>query len=129
MSAQASLVELADFTGQSSGEVVSIDFFTVSTIAFKVMFVFVVLAHERRRLVQLNVTEHSMVSWRTTAAPEAVRSPDSPRVLKTWPCSFLTTPAPLKVLAFEVGVPVPWLGTPRANDAPSLAERDESEVG
>jgi hypothetical protein len=34
-----------------------VDFFTVPTVTFKVLFVFVVLAHDRRRVVHCNVTE------------------------------------------------------------------------
>ena len=30
---------------------VSVDFFTVTTVTFRVLFVFVVLAHDRRRVV------------------------------------------------------------------------------
>ncbi len=36
---------------------VSVDFFTVPTVTFKMLFVFVVLAHHRRRVVHFNVTE------------------------------------------------------------------------
>jgi hypothetical protein len=39
-------------------DLVSIDFFTVPTAGLRVLFVLVVLAHDRRRVVQLNVTEH-----------------------------------------------------------------------
>lgn len=40
------------------GQLVSIDLFTVPTLRLKVLFVFVVLAHERRRVLHFNVTEH-----------------------------------------------------------------------
>jgi hypothetical protein len=36
----------------------SIDFFTVPTATFRVLYVFVVLIHERRRVVHFNVTEN-----------------------------------------------------------------------
>jgi putative transposase len=36
---------------------VSVDFFVVPTVMFKVLFVFVVLAHERRRVLHINVTD------------------------------------------------------------------------
>jgi hypothetical protein len=36
-----------------------VDFFVVPTVLFKVLFVFVVLAHERRRVVHINVTDWS----------------------------------------------------------------------
>jgi putative transposase len=40
-----------------------LDFFTVPTVTCKVLFVFVVLAHERRRIVHVNITEHPMAQW------------------------------------------------------------------
>ncbi|MGH7389242.1 MAG: hypothetical protein ACREM3_07245 [Candidatus Rokuibacteriota bacterium] len=39
-------------------DLVSIDFFTVPTARLRVLFVLVVLAHHRRRVVHFNVTEH-----------------------------------------------------------------------
>jgi len=34
------------------------DFFTVPTLTFRLLYVFVVLNHDRRRILQFNVTEH-----------------------------------------------------------------------
>jgi transposase InsO family protein len=42
---------------------VSVDFFTVPTIRFQVLYVFLVLAHERRRVVHFNVTAHPTAEW------------------------------------------------------------------
>jgi transposase InsO family protein len=39
-------------------ELVSIDFFTVPTATFRVLFVLIILAHDRRKIVHSNVTEH-----------------------------------------------------------------------
>ena len=39
------------------------DFFTVPTVTFKVLFVFVVLAHDRRRVVHVNVTDAPTAQW------------------------------------------------------------------
>src|SRR6266702_16242 len=44
-------------------DLVSIDFFTVPTATFRVLFVLVVLAHHRRRVVYFNVTEHPTAGW------------------------------------------------------------------
>ena len=44
-------------------DLVSIDFFVVPTVRFKVLFVLVVLAHHRRRVVHFNVTEHPTAQW------------------------------------------------------------------
>ena len=39
-------------------DLVSIDFFVVPTVKFKILFVLVILAHNRRKVVHFNVTEH-----------------------------------------------------------------------
>jgi len=39
-------------------DLVATDFFIVPTVSFKVLFVFIVLVHARRRVVHFNVTEH-----------------------------------------------------------------------
>jgi len=44
-------------------QLVSIDFFVVPTIDFKLLFVFLVLAHERRRIIHFNVTHHPTAAW------------------------------------------------------------------
>jgi putative transposase len=44
-------------------DLVSIDFFTVPTAGWRVLFVLVVLAHHRRRVVHFNVTEHPTAAW------------------------------------------------------------------
>jgi putative transposase len=44
-------------------DLVSIDFFTVPTARLRVLFVLVVLAHHRRRVVHFNVTEHPTAAW------------------------------------------------------------------
>ena len=43
---------------------ISVDFFTVPTIRFQVLYVFLVLAHERRRIVHFAVTAHPTPSGR-----------------------------------------------------------------
>jgi putative transposase len=44
-------------------QLVSIDFFTVPTIRFQVLHVFLVLAHDRRRILHFNVTAHPTAEW------------------------------------------------------------------
>src|SRR5215471_3513300 len=63
------------------GQLVSIDFFTVSTVQLRVLFVFVVLAHERRRLVHFNVTEHPTAEWTAQQIIEAFPEDAAPRYL------------------------------------------------
>src|SRR6266850_1676261 len=44
-------------------QLVSIDFVTVPTIRFQVLYVFLVLAHDRRRILHCNVTAHPTAEW------------------------------------------------------------------
>jgi putative transposase len=59
----------------------SMDFFTVPTATFRVLFVFVVLSHERRRVVHFNVTEHPTEQWTTQQIREAFPWDQAPRYL------------------------------------------------
>ena len=62
-------------------ELVSIDFFTVPTATFRVLFVLIVLAHDRRRIVHFNVTEHPTAEWTSQQMVEAFCGIDSPRFM------------------------------------------------
>src|SRR5262249_23034197 len=53
------------------------DFFVVPTLAFRLLFVFVVLRHDRRELVYLNVTDH----------PTALRTARQRTIRKLIACS------------------------------------------
>ena len=46
------------FLDNHANDLVSLDFFTLPTATFRVLFVFIVLRHDRRRIVHFNVTEH-----------------------------------------------------------------------
>jgi len=57
------------------------DFFTVPTALFRVLFVFVVLSHYRRRVVHFNVTEHPTEMWTAQQIREAFPWDEAPRYL------------------------------------------------
>jgi hypothetical protein len=42
---------------------VSIDFFTVPTATFRILFVLVILSHSRRKVVHFNVTSNPTTNW------------------------------------------------------------------
>ena len=50
---------------------VSMDFFTVPTLTGRVLFVLVLLSHQRRRIVHLRVTEHPTAAWTAQQIIEA----------------------------------------------------------
>ena len=60
---------------------VSIDFFTVPTIRFQVLYVFLVLAHDRRRIVHFNVTAHPTAGWTAQQLREAFPFEEVPKYL------------------------------------------------
>src|SRR6266568_8412532 len=60
---------------------VSVDFFTVPTVSFRVLFVFVVLVHHRRRVVHFNVTVHPTAGWTGQQMVQAFPEDTAPRYL------------------------------------------------
>ena len=60
---------------------VSVDFFTVPTIRFQILCVFLVLAHERRRIVHFAVTAHPAAEWMAQQMREAFPWESAPRCL------------------------------------------------
>jgi len=63
------------------GQMVSIDFFTVATVRLHVLYVFVILAHDRRRVLHFNVTEHPTAVWAAQQIIEAFPEDGAPRYL------------------------------------------------
>ncbi|MGA3325880.1 MAG: integrase core domain-containing protein [Terriglobia bacterium] len=62
-------------------QLVSTDFFVVPTVNFRVLFVFVVLAHHRRRVIHFNVTAHPTSEWTAQQITEAFPWGPAPRYL------------------------------------------------
>ena len=60
---------------------VSVDFFVVPTIRFEILYVFLVLAHDRRRIVHFGVTEHPTAEWTAQQLREAFPWDKAPRYL------------------------------------------------
>jgi putative transposase len=60
---------------------VSIDLFIVPTIRFKLLFVLVVLAHSRRKVLHFNVTENPTAQWTAQQIVEAFPWDSAPKYL------------------------------------------------
>jgi len=63
------------------GQMVSVDFFTVPTIQLRVLYVFFILAHDRRRVLHFNVTENPTAAWTAQQILEAFPFDTAPRYL------------------------------------------------
>ena len=59
------------FLKNHATQLASIDFFTVPTALFRILFVFIVIQHDRRRLVHFNVTAHPTAEWTARQILEA----------------------------------------------------------
>jgi transposase InsO family protein len=62
-------------------DLVAMDFFVVPTVTHTVLFVLLILAHERRRLVHFNITEHPTAEWTAQQMIDAFPWDKAPRYL------------------------------------------------
>ena len=62
-------------------DLASVDFFVVPTVTFRVLYVFVVLLHHRRRVAHFNVTESPTAAWTAQQIIEAFPHESAPRFL------------------------------------------------
>ena len=62
-------------------QLVAVDFFVVPTLTFRVLFVFVVLAHDRRQILHVNVTGHPTAAWTAQQLRNAFPWDTAPRFL------------------------------------------------
>lgn len=69
------------FLQNHAKELVSVDFFTVPTATFRVLYVFLVLAHERRKVLHFNVTDSPTAPWTAQQLTEAFAYSSPPRYL------------------------------------------------
>ena len=69
------------FLRNHAKELVSVDFFAVPTATFQMLYVFLVLAHERRKVLHFNVTDTPSVAWSAQQLIEAFPYCHPPRYL------------------------------------------------
>jgi transposase InsO family protein len=69
------------FLKNHAADLLALDFFTVPTATFRVLFVLVMMTHKRRRVVHFNVTEHPTAEWTARQLLEACALEEGPRYL------------------------------------------------
>ncbi|MCP4203558.1 MAG: transposase family protein [bacterium] len=57
------------------------DFFVVATASFRLLYCFIVLRHDRRRVIQFNATAHPTARWTAQQVIEAFPYDEAPRFL------------------------------------------------
>jgi putative transposase len=56
------------------------DFFTVPTVGFQILYIFVILNHSRRQVVHFAVTAHPTMAWVIQQLREAMPLVNSPAI-------------------------------------------------
>jgi transposase InsO family protein len=69
------------FLANHAKDLTSADFFVVPTVFFRVLFVFVILSHDRRRPVHFAITDHPTAEWAARQLWEAFPWDGAPRYL------------------------------------------------
>jgi putative transposase len=69
------------FLANHLSAIVSMDFFTVSTVTGRVLFVLILLSHDRRRIVHVNCTDHPTSAWTAQQLVDAFPDDTAPRWL------------------------------------------------
>ena len=62
-------------------DLIALDFFVVPTVTHKVLFVLLILAHERCRIVHFNITEDPTAQWTAQQVVDAFPWNEAPRYL------------------------------------------------
>jgi putative transposase len=69
------------FLANHIAQIAAADFFVVPTATYRLLFVLVILVHERRRVVRFAVTEHPTAAWTAQQIREAFPWDDAPKYL------------------------------------------------
>jgi putative transposase len=90
------------FLKNHMGQLVAADFFVVPTATCRLLFVLVLLAHERRRVVHLAITAHPTAAWTTQQLREAFPWDEAPRyLLRDRDCAFNGVSAAVEALGIH----------------------------
>jgi len=77
-------------------QLVSVDFLVVPTVSFRILFVFLVLAHDRRRVLHFNVTVHPTAEWAATQIVQAFPWDTAPPTCSATVTESMVTPSSSK---------------------------------
>ena len=69
------------FLDNHAKDIVAVDFFTVPTVMFRILFCFIVLRHDRRMVVHFNATSHPAARWAAQQIVEAFPYDEAPRCM------------------------------------------------
>jgi transposase InsO family protein len=77
----ATVADVANIPREPRRQVMAADFFVVPTATYRLLFVLVILAHERRRVVHVAVTDHPTSAWTAQQLRNAFPNEERPSYL------------------------------------------------
>src|ERR671911_1596953 len=100
------------FLANHRQQIAAADFFVVPTVTFRLLFVLVILAHERRRIVHVAVTEHPTAAWTAQQLRNAFPEHEAPAYLlhdrDAIFAGVATTVAGMNIQAVRIAPRSPW---------------------
>jgi len=69
------------FLRNQAAGIAAIDMFVVASVSFRLLYVMIILAHDRRKIVRFDVTEHPTAAWLSRQVTEAFPWDTAPRYL------------------------------------------------
>ena len=77
------------FLSNHSKEIISLDFFSVPTINFKILHVLIIIEHQRRKVIHFNITEHPTSFWTAQQMRNALFDDNSYKyIIRDRDCKF-----------------------------------------
>jgi hypothetical protein len=100
------------FLTNHGNQIMAADLFVVPTVTFRMLFVLVILGHDRRRIVHVGVTEHPTAAWTAQQLRNALPEDQAPRYLlhdrDTVFADVATTIAAMNIRAVRSAPRSPW---------------------
>lgn len=105
------------FLANHASQIMAVDLFVVPTVTFRMLFVLVILAHERRRIVHVAVTDHPTAAWTAQQLRNAFPDHEAPAYLlhdrDTVFAGVATTIAGMNIQEIRTAPRSPWQNLPR----------------
>ena len=103
----------AAFLSNHREAIAAMDFFTVPTLAFGVLYCFFVITHDRRQILHFNVTRHPTSAWVSQQLRETFPYDFAPRYLihdrdAAFSAEVLTTAKTLGIESIRTSFKSPW---------------------
>jgi len=101
------------FLANHAKDIIALDFFTVPTATFRILFVLIILSHDRRRILHVNVTAHPTAAWTARQLLEACGLEEEPRYLlrdrdTIYGAEFRRQAAALEIQEVTTAARSPW---------------------